>query len=673
MNTEHNSGQEGKEQQRQGESSSGTATPSSANSEATVLSSGGAPVAIPASAPSDAAALAMAVTAAASRAGARVVATNLSLLHPPALPNESPSSTEAALQTEIARLKCELKLARAFSSSAEVDAFVSGSPALSTRSMSRLSARTSAMPSTTASPWLSPERMEPIRRISAPQQQQQQQAVRAASPAAFVPSVPYTARPASPAASYAAVAPAIRSPRHRPAREQGFFRQLASTVRFYLVLLLCTLLELVSAVRGLSVSHALMELPHARDLAMLSSDVCVALGEAVLDSALFPWIPFAGFVRGVLRDEQLHTRWHALPEWPEVEERRWTEGPLRPAFALLATLPLLGAYVQIESEDPRAQARPTLQDGPLTAALKGHASAAAASGGAEPLANESLAAPARQRSSFMEFAAQAHLNSTPMTGLNAANVRSADSVSPLPRSASARWNDPELYARLDAQQSILAALQADRAEVRAQLRRLEELIRQSNNTSTSGAAAAPTAAPVADSKAPAQLDPSDLLLSPLSRRRGSSKVQSLVSAHEHSIAQSAEEAAAAAAAQANSAQLREQNEQMRRAHAQRLQQMRDLTDELVQARRETRTLRERLAALGDTQPLDEQPTDAEVDDAAVKAEQAAFSSSAAAEAGSAAAADEPSSAREEEKKRPAQQQQSQKQRKPANSSEHRAS
>jgi hypothetical protein len=395
-------------------------------------------------------------------------------------------------------------------------------------------------------------------------------------------------------------------------RQIGFFRQIAATSHFYLVLVLCTMLEMLSAIRCSTLSRNVMALPHARDMALLSSDVAVAIGEALLAAAQgpFAWLPFVGFGCALLDDEQLGARWNALPEWPEAEggECGWTEGPLQPVFALIAALPLIGSFL-VQMEPPQLPPHEPVQDGPLAAALKGHPVPAVAP--ALPLRSataryESFPPPRHHApaSSLLQYnSAAAAAVSALADDDKAFSSRGSAAVVPVAAASS-----DHLCERLDAQQRVLEALQADRAEVRAQLHRLEELLlSHSSNTGMSNSSpsrrmvgAEADAMPVVpEATTNGEQDPlADLdALLRAGRSRGASKVQSLVSSHEHSIAQSAEAAAAAAAAHANSVQLRAQNEQLRRTNVQRQEQMRELTEQLAQAQRETRLLRERLTAV----------------------------------------------------------------------------
>lgn len=248
-------------------------------------------------------------------------------------------------------------------------------------------------------------------------------------------------------------------------RELSLRASISARAHLYCLMILRALLVQLSLTKGSTLLAAAMSLPHVRDALCFACDVLVAAAEWVLYSSLFGLLPGSSFVRGVLSDPVLEAEWMALPEWPQPRVLPWTAGPLRPLFAVASYLPFASRVFemapvdgddQIEGEEGVASAsegseqREPVEDGPLASSLK-------RAGGMEPIV-------ARRVAPIRSIAASAA----------PASVALHASIASAPPASSARSS---LLARVDAQQSLIALLQHDRADMHASLRRLEAQVR----------------------------------------------------------------------------------------------------------------------------------------------------------------------------------------------------
>lgn len=285
-------------------------------------------------------------------------------------------------------------------------------------------------------------------------------------------------------------------------REQNLRHHISSTARFYALLVLHTLLAQLSSAKDTALVRTAMALPGVRDLAMLLSDVGVSLAEWALHSSWFLMLPCAGWVTETAREPALERVWMAVPEWPLEEVKPWTEGPLRPLFALLAALPLASLVFELRplpgEQDEVAHA---VVDGPLAAALK-RGEEVPVDGPAATLSPKAIAtsAPA-QRLTLSQTAT--------LPSMTVAAATTDAPQQPLLH---------DLFARVEAQQALIALLQQDRAQLHSAVNRLEALVLQQQQQQQQQAAQ--DAADDAESEA-------DVATSGLRHRRG---VSSSVSA-----------------------------------------------------------------------------------------------------------------------------------------------
>lgn len=281
-------------------------------------------------------------------------------------------------------------------------------------------------------------------------------------------------------------------------REQNLRHHISSTARFYTLLVLHTLLAQLSSAKDTALVRAAMALPGVRDLAMLLSDVGVSLAEWALHSSWFLMLPCAGWVAETTREPALERAWLAVPEWPLEEVKPWTEGPLRPLFALLAALPLASLVFELRprpDEDGLGEAALSVMDGPLAAALK-RGEEVPVNGPAAALSPKAIAAPAHaQRLPISE--------AVPLPSLTSGAAAATDALQqPLLH---------DLFARVEAQQALIALLQQDRAQLHSAVSRLETLVLQQQQQQQ----AAQDTADDAESEA-------DVVTSGLRHRRGAS-------------------------------------------------------------------------------------------------------------------------------------------------------
>ncbi len=257
-------------------------------------------------------------------------------------------------------------------------------------------------------------------------------------------------------------------------REEDLFVRISSAARFYGLLLLCSLLELVCSVRSSEPLRQAMSLPHVRDASLLATDIVVATGEWALGTKLLRLLPFSAFLLSLLASEEVQARWDAIPSFPQTEVLPWTGGPLRPLFVLASLLPgssLLLELEPLEEEVDASSGAPQVHDGPLAAALKGREYVAppsqqqqahslvpkkrgrkTAAANAETLAPASYAAAASAPSSVCASPAEGPCSCPTLSALTAVQVQ------------------------LSSQQQIVSLLQEERGEMRASLRRLEQLL-----------------------------------------------------------------------------------------------------------------------------------------------------------------------------------------------------